>query len=74
MAEFKIRLSFELWDHIFDNDHHKDVDILFNSFLNTYLQIFSSCFPKINFDSDLKKIWIATSIRISCKKRELFMH
>lgn len=35
MAEYKIRLNCELWDNIFDNDHHKDVDILFNSFLNT---------------------------------------
>jgi hypothetical protein len=51
MAEFKIRLSYELLDNIFDNDHHKDVDILFNSLLNTYLQIFSFCFPKINFNS-----------------------
>jgi hypothetical protein len=30
MAEFKIRLSYELWDNIFDNYHHKDVGILFN--------------------------------------------
>jgi hypothetical protein len=30
MAEFKIRLSYELWDNIFDKDHHKDVEILIN--------------------------------------------
>lgn len=74
MAEFKIRLSYELQDIIFYNDYHKDVDILFNSFLNTYLQIFSSSFPKINFYRDLKRIWIATGIRTSFKKRESFIH
>jgi len=74
MVEFKQRLSYELWDNIFDNDHQTDVDILFNSLLNTYLQIFSSYFPKIKFNSRPKKIWIATGIRISCKKRELFIH
>jgi len=30
MAEFKIRLSYVLWDNTFDNDHHKDVGILIN--------------------------------------------
>jgi len=73
-VEFKIRLTYELWDNIFDNDHHKDIDILFNSLLDTYLQIFSSCLPKINFNSRPKKIWIATVIKISCKKKELFIH
>jgi hypothetical protein len=52
MVEFKIRLSYELWDNVFNADN-KDVDSIFNTFLNTYLQIFYSCFPKKNFVRDL---------------------
>jgi hypothetical protein len=47
MVEFKSRLSYELWDNVFNADN-KDVDSIFNTFLNTYLQIFYSCFPKKN--------------------------
>ena len=43
--EFKDKLSSELWQNVFENDN-KDVDSIFNSFLNTYLQIFHSCFEK----------------------------
>jgi hypothetical protein len=45
MVEFKIRLSYELWDNVFSADN-KDVDSICNTFLNTYLQIFYSCFPE----------------------------
>jgi hypothetical protein len=50
MAEFKIRWRYELWDNVFNNDHHNGADILFNSNLNIYLEIFNSCFPKINLN------------------------
>ena len=43
--EFKEKLSSELWQNVFENVNN-DVDTIFNSSLNTYLQIFYSCFPK----------------------------
>jgi hypothetical protein len=52
MVEFKIRLSYELWDNVFSADN-KDLDSIFNTFLNTYLQIFNSCFPEKIFVRDV---------------------
>jgi hypothetical protein len=70
MAEFKFRWRYELWDNVFNNDHHNEVDILFNSNLNIYLEIFYSCFPEINLnDRPNKKSWLTTGIRISCKRK-----
>jgi hypothetical protein len=40
--DFQIMLSYEDWDEVFSNNN---VDTIFNSFLNTYLRIFYSCFP-----------------------------
>jgi hypothetical protein len=45
--EFKDKLSSELRQNVFGNVNN-DVDTIFNSFLNTYLQIFYSCFPLKN--------------------------
>jgi hypothetical protein len=38
MVEFKIRLSYELWDNVFNADN-KAVDSIFNTFLNTLADI-----------------------------------
>jgi hypothetical protein len=46
IMEFKGKLNEELWKDIFDNTK-KDVNNIFHSFLNIYLQHFYSCFPKI---------------------------
>jgi hypothetical protein len=43
-VEFLTLLSYETWDEIFG---HKDVNLIFNSFLNTYLRIFYASFPVI---------------------------
>jgi len=68
-------LSYELWDNVFDNSHHNYAAILFNSFLNTYVQVFYSCFPNINFDDrPNKKSWVTDGRRISCKRtRDLYL-
>ena len=42
MFEFKIKLSYEAWEDIFNSE---DVDIGFNTFLNTYLRVFYTSFP-----------------------------
>jgi hypothetical protein len=48
---------------------------MFNSFLNTYLRIFYSCFPLIRTKSRKHdNNWITLGIKASCKcKRELFL-
>jgi hypothetical protein len=53
MDNFKLNLSYELWEEIFLDD---EVDKLFNNFLNTYLRIFNSSFP-------VKKLFKTTMIR-----------
>jgi hypothetical protein len=72
--ELKIRLSFELWEDIF-NDKKDDVDTIFNSFLNRYLQILYACFPKRKFyDRSQTKSWITTGIKVPCqRKRDLYL-
>ena len=42
ISDFIYILSNETWDSVFDAT---DVNLMFNSFLNTYLRIFYSCFP-----------------------------
>jgi hypothetical protein len=70
IADFLIKLSYETWDTTFTGN---DINIMFNSFLNTYLRIFYCSFP-------LKKIqqisnnWITARIKTSCNhKRELHL-
>jgi hypothetical protein len=40
--EFKLQLSYELWEDVFTNN---DVNISFNNFLNIYLRLFHTSFP-----------------------------
>jgi exonuclease III len=44
LDEFKIRLSYEIWEDVF-NTEDNNIDNMFNTFANTYLQIFYACFP-----------------------------
>jgi hypothetical protein len=43
--EFLNKLSFEIWDTIFSSE---DINTMFNAFLDMYLKIFYSSFPKKN--------------------------
>ena len=67
-------MSSELWQNVFENDNN-DVDSNFNYFLNTYLHIFYSCFPRISAKKTAtNKQWITKGIINSCKrKKELFL-
>jgi hypothetical protein len=69
---FTLLLSYENWNDIF---LEKDVNILFNNFLNTYLRIFYASFPNIKTkNASNPKPWLTTGIKISCaKKRELYL-
>jgi hypothetical protein len=71
MENFKLNLSYELWEEIFID---YGVDKLFNNFLNTYLRSFNSGFPVKNlFNKYNDKAWLTTGIRISCQhKRNLY--
>ena len=72
IIDFLNSLSNESWESTFNTEN---VDLMFNSFLNTYLRIFYSSFPPIRINSRKnKKTWITQGIRKSCKhKRELFL-
>jgi len=48
IPDFIYKLNNESWDCVFDSE---DVDLMFNSFLNTYLRIFYSSFPLIRSKS-----------------------
>ena len=70
--DFLIKLSYETWDSTFSSD---DVNIMFNSFLDTYLKIYYSSFPKkkIKISNEISD-WITIGIITSCKrKRVLYM-
>ena len=70
IADFKLKLSPETWDNVFDNN---DVNFTYNSFLNTHLRVFYTSFPlKKRITRTNGNAWITMGIRTSCKyKREL---
>jgi hypothetical protein len=72
IIDFLDNLSNESWESTFNTEN---VDLMFNSFLNTYLRIFYSSFPPIRINSRKNnKILITQGIRKSCKhKRALFL-
>jgi hypothetical protein len=69
VAEFLLQLIYETWNEIFGN---KEVNLIFSSFLNTYLRIFNESFPiiKKNITSKSDITWITQGIKTSCKCNE----
>jgi hypothetical protein len=68
--EFQEQISKETWQNVFDACYN-DVNYIYNSFLNTYLQIFYSCFPKTKIvERPPTNQWITKGIIISCKKKK----
>ena len=53
----------------------KDVDTIFNNFLNTYLRIFHHTFPLTkNYNTHNSKPWLTPGITVSCQhKRDLYL-
>jgi len=72
ILDFIYNLSNETWDSVFTTT---DVNLMFNSFLCTYLRIFYSSFPLIRVKKrKYTNNWITLGIKTSCKrKRELFL-
>ena len=65
-----LRSSFETWDNVFEN---KDMNSMYNSFLNTYLRIFYSSFPPKKMVTQTNgNAWITMGIRTSCKHKREF--
>ena len=70
ISKFTFLLSYENWEDVF---LEKNVNIIFNNFLNTFLRIFYSSFPvnKLQYSYN-QKPWLTSGIRISCaNKRKL---
>src|SRR5215471_17492795 len=69
---FLTKLNYKTWDTLFSTD---DVNVMFNSFLDTYLKLYYSSFPlKRVYINKMHKNWITSGILTSCKrKRELFI-
>jgi hypothetical protein len=44
MAELQLKLSYETWDSVFTKNY---VNEMYNSFFNTFLRYYHSCFPMI---------------------------
>jgi hypothetical protein len=61
IADFLLKLSYETWDSVFEGNN---VNIIFNSFLNIFLQHYYSSFPMIK-DNKLSNhnSWITSGIR-----------
>jgi len=72
ISKFTFLLSYENWEDVF---LEKNVYIIFNNFLNTYLRIFYASFPKIKLQNTYKpKQWLTTGIRTLCaNKRKLYL-
>jgi len=75
IEEFKTRLSYESWESVFGYNGNKEVDILFNLFLNNYLRIFYISFsPRKITERSNNNSWITPGIRIYCRsKRCLYL-
>jgi hypothetical protein len=71
IANFKLQLSYESWESIFDEN---DVNKSFNLFLNTFLRIYYHNFPLVQTKCRPEsKLWITSGIIKSCKrKREIY--
>ncbi|PNF30889.1 hypothetical protein B7P43_G06095, partial [Cryptotermes secundus] len=73
LDDFNYKLSYEMWNDVFEE---KDVNTMFNSFLNIFLRFFNSSFPKANVKPYItkNKTWVSSSIKTKCNvKRHLYM-
>jgi exonuclease III len=72
ISEFQLQLSWERWEDVFGS---KDVNAMFNNFLNTYLRYYYTNFIKKEMKHQhINKQWITKGIRNSCnRKKELFL-
>jgi hypothetical protein len=66
--EFRSKLSTEIWEDIFEG-YDTNV-VIFNSFLNIYLNIFYTCFTKSKLNSTHRyNLWKTRGIREWCPEK-----
>jgi len=66
------KLNFESWDGVYNST---DVNIMFNSFLNTYLRIFYSSFPLLRIkDRNLKIIGLLQELKHHVNIKENYFY
>jgi hypothetical protein len=72
IAEFQFLLSTEQWEDVFNAT---DVNIMFKNFLNTYLRCYNATFLKVNISTSnlINNGWITKGIKVSCKRKKLFI-
>ena len=73
IADFNIKLSYELWDNVFNENY---VNICFNNFLNTYMKLFNFSFPlKKIYCKSTNTAWLTSGIKTSyLNKRKLYIN
>jgi hypothetical protein len=68
IADFRMKLSYENWDSIFNNS---DINTCFNQFLNIFLRYFYASFPLSRRQKYKPISWITAGIIISCRKKRV---
>jgi len=69
IEEFKTWFNYESWDSIFSYNGNIYIDILFNVFLNNYLRIFYTSFPRKISERSNNNYWLTPGIIISCRRK-----
>ena len=71
ICNFKLNLSFESWESVFDTTNGNEVNAIFNNFLNVYLRIFYCSFPQHkSIIRNKGKGWITEGIIASCRRKK----
>jgi len=75
ISEFKMNLSYENWENVFNSASDNDVNVIFNNILNMHLRIFYCIFPLHKFLVRNKcKGWLTKGTLISCRhKKDLYL-
>jgi len=75
VSEFKMNLSYENWENVFNSTSDNDINVIFNNFLNMYLRIFYCSFPLYkSLVRNKCKGWLTKGILISCRhKKDLYL-
>ena len=75
VSEFKMNLSHENWENVFNSTSDNDINVIFNNFLNMYLRIFYCSFPLYkSLVRNKCKGWLTKGILISCRhKKDLYL-
>jgi hypothetical protein len=68
IADFRIKLSYENWESVFNNS---DINTCFNQFLNILLRHFYASFPLSRRQKYTQNSWITAGIIISCRKKRV---